>query len=569
MLSAFRPLVFQILSVLTLIRVGYAQTDSIEDRIAYAKGVLNEGLKKNDSVKMAEGYYLLAKRMVDVNNLEEAYRLFYLSLKLNEKLENHYNRGRIFMRLSELEIDLGNFEGAKEFREEATLIFKNNNLKEEIKAAHSSLGFPQFQNIYSERQYASLDPDSLLRYFKKQEKEAITQKNNMDLALLRYLIGNVYSELKDKRAITYLESAVNLAKSNQLLRPSVRYYIALASTYILFDQLSKAEVILAESQEIINKGHFQPPSVLSDHYESYSKYYAATGDWKSALIARDSSSRYLRHLIKSDRTGNISRWRVQMETEKKDLELKLNKQEIENKQNLIRQQQLFMRILVVFSLILILLTYYLYKNYRKQAVLTRKNSILVQEQNHRVKNNLQVISSMLNLQVDYLNDLKSKNIFSESQTRIDSMVLLHRQLYENDNVEFINIHDLLHDISQSVALTFGRVSFEIVLNMEVNQLKTDLATSVGLIINELIINSFKYVFIDRPPKIAISSRQNGAFVEISYRDFGTKDLTDLFQYPDLKGFGLNLVDMILFQINGTLDYQYESGSVFSISFLNT
>lgn len=568
MYSTCKPIVFQILSAIILIRVGYAQSD-MEDRISYAKGVLNEGLQNNDSVKMAEGYYLLAKRMIDINNLEEAYRLFYLSLKINEKFEDHYKTGRIYMRLAEAELDQGNMKGARQVLNEAIYFFKKHNLQDALLEASMVTGLSYSQFDFNENPYATINPDSALYYFRKREQKALSDKNSMALASARFQIGSVYRYLNDKRAIFYLESAVSIARNDSSLRPAIPYLNGLAEAYIFSGRLSKAKETLAEARNIIEKGPLQTPASVAKHYYTYANYYVATGDWKNAYISRDSASRYLLHLLKSDRAGNISRWRVQLETEKKDLELRLHKQEIENKQSLINQQQLFMGALLLFFVILVFLSYYLYKNYRKQAVLTRKNAVLAQEQNHRVKNNLQVISSMLNLQVDYLNDLKSRKVFSESQTRIDSMVLLHRQLYENDNVEFINIKDLLHDVANSVALTFGSSSVETELNMEVEQLKTDLATSVGLIINELLINSFKYAFHDRPPKVAIRSLQHGARVEIIYQDFGTKDLSGIFSDPDKKGFGLNLVDMILFQINGTLDYRYEAGSVFSFSFLNT
>ncbi|MCD8539531.1 MAG: sensor histidine kinase, partial [Leadbetterella sp.] len=244
------------------------------------------------------------------------------------------------------------------------------------------------------------------------------------------------------------------------------------------------------------------------------------------------------------------------------------KQEIESKQTLIGQQRLMVGLSVLFLLILAVLSYFLYKNYAKQKALSRKNSILMHEQNHRVKNNLQVISSMLSLQVDYLNDPESQKVFSESQTRIDCMVHLHRQLYENSGVEHINIRDLLHDVTRSVAFTFGFRDFEAELNLEVEFLKTDTATSIGLVFNELLINSFKYAFTGKKPMAAISSKQSGQHIKIIYRDFGQKDLTEIFKNPAQKSFGLNLVDMILFQINGTLDYSYNNGSVFTISFIN-
>ena len=192
----------------------------------------------------------------------------------------------------------------------------------------------------------------------------------------------------------------------------------------------------------------------------------------------------------------------------------------------------------------------------------------MREQNHRVKNNLQVISSMLSLQHDYLGDELSKKVFSESRTRIDSMILLHRQLYENGNAELIDVEDFFYDVVNSVALSFGVGILKSNLSMEARFLKIDTATAIGVIINELAMNSFKHAFKGKTPSIEISSKQTKGKVEIIYKDCGDTDLKEIFDNPDKKGFGLDLINMILFQINGHMQYNYFGGSIFTISFKN-
>src|SRR5690606_37034860 len=300
----------------------------------------------------------------------------------------------------------------------------------------------------------------------------------------------------------------------------VIYQTGLAEAWLMLGKPSNAEAVLSSSKKIMDEGFDIRAITVADHHAAYSAYYKSMGDWENALYHREKALTAYQLMAKVDRDGNISRWRVRLETEKKDLALKLRSQEVESKQALIYQQQLFLGILFLCFLLLILLSYFLYRNLKKQESLSQKNAVLMREQNHRVKNNLQVISSMLSLQHDYLGDELSKKVFSESRTRIDSMILLHRQLYENGNAELIDVEDFFYDVVNSVALSFGVGILKSNLSMEARFLKIDTATAIGVIINELAMNSFKHAFKGKTPSIEISSKQTKGKVEIIYKDCG-------------------------------------------------
>ncbi|RFS15052.1 histidine kinase dimerization/phosphoacceptor domain -containing protein [Emticicia sp. C21] len=674
--------VFQFsLFIVVIIQTSFSQNPLPDDRDAYAKSVLKEGLANNDSVKIAEGYYLLAKR--NDNNYPEATRLFNLSLNINKKLKDYYKVGRIYLRLSEFELQQGYFEKGKAFLDTAMAIFKKYKLAEGIKSARvtysyyynavgdiesprmlgtkreDSLSIADASSLHANREASKLNfaeayrlfylslkiyqryhehlktgriylslsyleaeqnnfekskaflneaisifkkynlptgmasaygtasemyrirvftenPstkasfDSALYYSRILEKKAIADKDEKALANVYLIMGNLYNFKKDKRAISYIESALKIKKKERPDGPLIHYQTNLASAYLISGNKPKAKEVLAESQKIIESKKYPiDTGAIANHDNIYAQYYVAVGDWKNAYDKRESGIRYQQRFAAIDRQGNVSRWEVQMETDKKDLEIKLQKSENENKQKLISQQRYIIGLVTLFFTILTLLSYFLYKNYKKQKLLSQRNAVLIQEQNHRVKNNLQVISSLLNLQAKYLEDTQSKTVFNESQTRLESIVLLHRQLYENDNVESINIEELLQDIANSVALTFGFDHIETNLLMEIKWIKTDVAIAIGLIMNELIINSFKYAFADKEPRIEILSKQNNQQIEITYKDFGSKNLEQTIKGQTNKSFGLKLINMLLFQINGTSTYNYLNGSAFTISFSNT
>lgn len=548
--------------------------NSLEERVAYARGVLGQGLKTNDSGQIAEGYYLLGKREMDQANFAEAYKLLYHALKINDARKDYFNTGKVYLRLSTVERKSGNVDKSLDYVRHAISAFLKipDNLtpaakekQERLASAYEQSGNIYFDPIYLSHKDANLD--SALHYYQK--AEALYSKENKEVKLgqIQQKIGRIYILKKDKRSIDYLESALlNMEKADSAI---FRIQVAKAKAWRILGNLSNAQKAINEAETIIKKGTSVSPDALMEYHTVYADYYTQLEDFKNALAHKEKVLAYFGMMSNADGEGNMSLWRIQLETHKKDLELELQQEKINNKQKRIVQQQLFIGILALFFVLLLVLIYYLNKSYQKQKSLTLKNEVLIQEQNHRVKNNLQVISSLLDLQADHLKDKSLYEAFAESQTRINSMLILHRQLYKNGNVELINISDFLTDIGNSVAQTFGKNHLAIRQNMSLEYLKTDISTSIGLIFNELVINSFKYAFSHRKPSIEIHLKQeNNNILTMTYKDFGKKDLSEIIKRKNKETFGLSLIEMILFQIDGNLNYSYEEGSVFTIQFKN-
>ncbi len=550
---------------------SFAQNTPKNTKIDYAQSVLKEGLQTKDSVKIAEGYYLLGKVEIARVNLAEGYRLFYLSLGISKKLKDFYKVGRIYLRLSEEELNQGHYNESKILLKEAIDVFEEHNIEKGKQDAYHLAGTIYLDYRYSNigRADMPLKFDSSLYFFKKLETLALSQENEKSLSGARFQLGFIYKYLNDRRAISYLEYAVGVKQKEDPDSPLLVYRTSLASAYLIFGDLSKARAVLKQSQSLVDEGLPFDSYALATHYQTWAEYCRATGNWQKAYDFREKSMLFRLSIVEADRGGNVSKWLIMLETEKKDLALKLQKVEIENKQKHINQQRYWLAAGVVFLSILSVLSYFLYKNYQKQRILSQRNVVLMQEQNHRVKNNLQVISSLLNLQAKHLNDTRAKTILADSKLRIESMVLLHRQLYENDDAELINIEELFRAIATSVALTFGFSDIETNLIMPARWLKTDTAVALGLIVNELIINSFKYIFTGNVvPKIEISSRQSENIFEIIYKDFGAENIERKLSEKTKKTFGMKLIEMLLFQIDGTLRYNHQDGSAFTISFQN-
>ena len=211
---------------------------------------------------------------------------------------------------------------------------------------------------------------------------------------------------------------------------------------------------------------------------------------------------------------------------------------------------------------------------RRQAEENLKRSvvekdILLKEVHHRVKNNMQIISSILKMQERLIDDPTLIEVLQESQNRIRSMALVHEDLYRNENlanIKFINYaKSLAANLARSYSEQQGLIKF--VYEIEDVLLPLDTGIPCGLILNELISNSFKYAFKDSEEgiiTIKLATIENGKFqLEVSDNGIG---IDKSFDVENAKSLGLKIVNKLTQQIDGTIECDLSSGTKFIIKF---
>jgi two-component sensor histidine kinase len=198
-----------------------------------------------------------------------------------------------------------------------------------------------------------------------------------------------------------------------------------------------------------------------------------------------------------------------------------------------------------------------------------EKEILLKEIHHRVKNNLQVINSMFELQFANVKDESAKAAALEGQNRVRSIALVHQQLYQSDDIGKLNFHDFTVDLQKQVASIFQHKSQVISLDIDMQKLQFDLDTAIplGLIMNELLTNSYKYAFKnDREGKIKISLvRSNNKFILI-FQDNGP-GLPEGVTFIKPGSLGLQMINLLSKQLGGKASYEFNNGSVFKIEFI--
>lgn len=203
-----------------------------------------------------------------------------------------------------------------------------------------------------------------------------------------------------------------------------------------------------------------------------------------------------------------------------------------------------------------------------EASLTEKETLL-KEIHHRVKNNLQIISSLLNLQANRTDDEQLKRIMGEARNRISSMALIHQKIYQSGNLSSVDFQAYIEQMAQSIEANFNNEKKRITHHINTNGIVLDIDTSIplGLIINELLTNSYKYAFANRDSgTITISLREKDTEdLELHVSDDGA-GLPVGFDPSTLNSLGLKLVKGLASQLKGTIRFESNKGTHAFIQF---
>ena len=198
-----------------------------------------------------------------------------------------------------------------------------------------------------------------------------------------------------------------------------------------------------------------------------------------------------------------------------------------------------------------------------------KNEMLLNEIHHRVKNNMQIISSILNLQSLYINNDELKAALYDCINRVRSMGFIHEKLYQSGDFSQINMKDYIKTLSNEIFKTYS-VSPNVKLEIKIPNIKLDInqAIPTGLIINELLTNSIKYAFPQKKGEIEIAMIDEDGYIKMIVKDNGLGFPPD-FDIIKTETLGLQLVANLVRQLEGTISLDRSMGTKFIIEFLRT
>ncbi|MBM4241991.1 MAG: PAS domain S-box protein, partial [Euryarchaeota archaeon] len=202
-----------------------------------------------------------------------------------------------------------------------------------------------------------------------------------------------------------------------------------------------------------------------------------------------------------------------------------------------------------------------------KASLKEKESLLA-EIHHRVKNNMQIISSLLSLQSRYIKDERDLEIFRDSQSRVKSMSMIHEKLYQSIDFAHINFAEYILSLTLELSSTYkvDRTRIKIETNVEDVKLNIENAVPLGLIVNELLTNSIKHAFPEGHKGIInIELRSEDSEYELIISDDGV-GLPEDIDLRKTDTLGLQLINRLVEQLDGTIELDKSRGTEFKVKF---
>ena len=198
----------------------------------------------------------------------------------------------------------------------------------------------------------------------------------------------------------------------------------------------------------------------------------------------------------------------------------------------------------------------------------REKETLLKEIHHRVKNNLQVISSLLSLQSRYLEDKRLLEIFRESENRVKTMALVHKLLYQSEDLSAVGFDSFISNLAGFLLQSYRTDSSSIKVNLDVHDIQLDIVAAIpfGLILNELISNALKHAFPgEAKGEISLVMQVEGDRVVARFQDSGV-GFPETLDFRNTQSLGLQLVNILVGQLRGTIELAVDGGTIFNITF---
>jgi len=564
---------------------GYINSINALATIYTEKGEINKALKlydscvvyctqKNNRKGLMYVYNNIALANYNIGNHKNAIVNFFNAIKIAEEDKKWENLAKYYNNLSRVYSDFEDYLNA---------IFY---VKKSIEIENQINGNPEniiirsinLSNYYNE----SGDFNEAVSVINKAlELNKMHLNNDLWEAYLRNNLGHSYlKQEKYKLSFTQYEFANSFfVNNNDSVNASTTY------THLAYlSHLAKNE---AKAYQYISNSYLYTLNYQLDFVSRKFRYYVSSliyekkAEYALALSYLKKHNELSDSVFAKEKTKAVmemqTKYNSKLQTDSikhKNNEISFQKSVNDRIQKLSSQKNYLIIALSFISIVLIGLSVYIIKInsktkiFNQELVIQKKiietknseNENLLAEIHHRVKNNLQVISSLLSLQGKSIGDSSAKIAIEEGKQRVKSMELVHKMLYEKNNFSSINMHDYIYKLSMHLREVFAVSEEKFELKLHDIKVKLDIETAVpiALMINELMINSFKYAYpVTDKLLIEISLFEKQNELCLTFKDNGQCD--DESKITNSSSFGVKLIQLLVKQLNGTMSIEIKNG----------
>ncbi|MCD8540728.1 MAG: sensor histidine kinase [Leadbetterella sp.] len=534
---------------------------TVEERKEWANSVHRKAILRNDSMLLAEAYYLYGKiEMTIPNNYLKAKLWFLKSLAIAEKRSPNFEEFRLYLNLARNELLLKNYHDAFKYYQKGVHTAEATKIGDSIAEAYWALAifFSDNLNIYPGLDNSLvlnpyINKDSADYYMMKAEKYA--QKNGRSRyipTLVKLHRGYASTDSLERvvRELTPRETK-NTVKTTALL--------ILALRYIETGNLEKARMRL-EDAEKANQLIFFSPQLHRNILLTYIRYYEASGEFQKAFTLLKEIREKDYTLLVRERNGEISDLKKGFETGQEALAKEVIEMELKLQQEKSRLQDRILLFGLLFILFLGATVVLLYILNRKNRQISRQNALLVKEQNHRFNNNLQAVSDLLTLKSEELDIHGAKTVFGESRLLLQSIATLQKKLYSGDKLVSVEPAQMIPEVVKNGLNAFNLAHVKTEYDLSPAEIHAEDALLLNLVITELTTNACKHALKNTPdPGVRVRMNVSGDHFHFTFRDNGTAPFE-----TSGRSFGLYLVDLLVKQMQGTYRFYFDQGTVFEM-----
>ncbi|HMI60106.1 MAG TPA: histidine kinase dimerization/phosphoacceptor domain -containing protein [Puia sp.] len=524
--------------------------DSLMD---YANRALAIATSEGAALEIARAEALKAEGQESKGNYAEAVRLALQAIHLYDSLHSTLLEIRIMNLLSNFYKDMGGEKGTREYLQKGLEISRAaNRLAEKeqdpvgmVMGLNSQAIILRDLSRFSGR--GDLMDSALRLYEKGIDLIAKSGKGEELLGVLYNNTSQVYNEHYHDypKALTYLFKAVENNKKRNKQRSLSYNYGNISEVY---RQMKDNKNALLYAHEMLDLAiALKAAYRMADAYGQLAIVNKGMKRYDSSLYYTELHGTMSDSLNNLTKTGQIAEMQTKFETQKKEVEIVLL-----TRANKIKSERLWVALGVLLSLGLLLLQLGLQKRQlqRQKDKITEQSDRLqwlMKELHHRVKNNLQVVSGLLNMQGRRLKDEEGKAAMKESQLRVQAMSLIHQRLYQMEHVTTVNFRYYINDLVNMLLQAYGYQSADVELRINIKKefLDVDMAMPLALLANEIITNSFKYAYKEvSRPILTIALEETARELVVSISDNGP----GLPKNRSAGGFGGKLIDVLARQL---------------------
>lgn len=532
--------------------LGFYHPNSLEG-LNYAQQAFALAKKLNDQVNQAAILEIIGTQHRLLGNKTAAFQALFDALSSYEQLNRPQEVGAIYIQLGENYIVDERYPQAIQSLQKGLAI--HTQLKDTFKLVIANINLGEAYRLANKLDSATTCFHTALHLNQLLQDEQIQGYALGNLGMVSNSLGEL------DKAIPELQEAITIL--SKLGDPySVAIYKAdLGQIYLKKQELKQGEQQLLTAFQLVKQEQLKEPirdisKMLADFYENQKQYADGMYYQKIYQVYQDS-------LVNRENIQQVEQIKTGYEINKRETEIS----HLEDQKQ--KQEQLTYGLITGLSIVVLLALGLIWSYNRivekKRLIEQREQEkvLLLKELNHRVKNNLQVVSSLLSLQSREFKGHPAKEALTAGKLRVEALSLIHQKLYQEDHQTQVPIREYIKELVQNLQAAYAE---DTTLNFQIQniQLDIDLAIPLALIINELVINAFKYAFEGiKQPSLEIQMEKKGDNLSLMVEDNGIG-----FTSPDLKtstSFGLKLVRSLVKQLDGKIHMTGEQGSCWQIT----